>query len=59
MTDETDDIPPDNRRIDLDDMHDVRTWMFTFGCTQAELRLAVRDVGDRAEDVRNHLNKRK
>ena len=52
-------IAPDTRRIDLDDMHDVRSWMFNFGCTEAELRLAVRDAGDRAEDVRNYLQKTK
>ncbi len=59
MTDDTSQIPPDQRQIDVDDMHDVRSWMFSLGCTEAELRLAVRDVGTRAEDVRAYLLKRK
>ncbi|MDM0068366.1 DUF3606 domain-containing protein [Variovorax sp. J31P207] len=57
--DETRDIPPDDRRIDLDDMYDVRSWMFSLGCSEAELRLAVRDAGERAEDVRAYLYRRK
>jgi hypothetical protein len=59
MADPTKDITPDTRRINLDDMHDVRSWMFNLGCTEAELRLAVRDAGDRAEDVRAYLLSRK
>ncbi len=59
MTDDLSDIPPDERRINVDDMHEVRTWMFSLACTEAELRLAVRDAGTRAEDVRAYLAKRK
>ena len=59
MTAEPGDIPPDDRRIDLNDMLDVRSWMFSLGCREAELRLAVRDAGDRAEDVRAYLFRRK
>ncbi|MDM0015441.1 DUF3606 domain-containing protein [Variovorax sp. J22P168] len=59
MTDETIDIPPDERRVDVTQLHEVRSWMLAFGCSEVELRLAVRDVGDRAEDVRVHLNQRK
>ena len=61
MTDERtiDKISPDERRINLDDLHEVRSWMLTFGCTEPELRLAVRAVGDRAEDVRAYLHRTK
>lgn len=52
MTDETSDIPPDVRQINVDVLHQVRLWMFTLGCTEAEPRLAVRDVGDSPDAVR-------
>ncbi|MDM0013452.1 DUF3606 domain-containing protein [Variovorax sp. J22P168] len=38
---------------------DPANWMLTFGCSEAELQLAVRDVGDRVEDVRARLSQRK
>lgn len=59
MIDQASNIPPDNRHIDVTLLHEVRSWMLTLGCTEAELRLAVRDVGDRVEDVRAYLNQRK
>jgi hypothetical protein len=59
MTADTEDRTPDTRQINVDDMHDVRSWMFNLGCTEAELRLAVRDAGTRAEDVRAYLLKKR
>ena len=56
MTDETSDIPPDVRRINVDVPHEVRSWMFNFGCTEGELRLAVRAVGDSPDAVRAYLH---
>ncbi|MDM0035714.1 DUF3606 domain-containing protein [Variovorax sp. J22P271] len=56
MTDESRDIPPDVRRINVDVLHEVRSWMFTLGCTEAELRLAVRAVGDSPDAVRAYLH---
>ncbi len=55
MTDDPGKIPLEDRRVTLDDMHNVRAWMSYLDCDEAELRLAVRKVGDRVADVRAFL----
>lgn len=55
MTDDPGKIPLDDRRITLDAMHNVRAWMSNLECDEAELKLAVRAVGDRVADVRVFL----
>lgn len=46
---------PDNRRIDLDDRHEVRNWATSLNVSEEELRRAVEKVGTSAERVREHL----
>lgn len=55
MTDDPDKIPLDDRRVTLDDTHNVQAWMANLDCTEPELRLAVRTAGDRVADVRTFL----
>jgi hypothetical protein len=57
MTDDTSKNSPDKREINVDDMHDVRSWMLGLGCTEVELRLAVRAVGPSADAVEGFLAK--
>jgi hypothetical protein len=44
--------------ISVETLQQVRAWMTTLGCTESELRLAVRAVGHSAVDVRAYLAKR-
>ncbi len=45
-------------RIDLHESREVvRYWTTALACTEAQLRLAVNEVGVNAEDVRRHLKK--
>jgi DNA-binding response OmpR family regulator len=45
-------------RIDLYESREVvRYWTTALGCTEAQLRAAVAEVGVSADDVRHHLNK--
>ena len=48
---------PDNRRIDVNDRHEVRNWANSFNVTEEEIRRAVQKVGDSAEKVKEHLRK--
>ncbi len=60
MTDGPDDrldvIQPYAGSINVNVFHDVRMWMTTLGCTEPELRGAVREVGASAAAVRNYLH---
>lgn len=49
---------PDNRRIDLNDRHELRNWSKSLNVTEDELRRAVEQVGNAAEKVREHLRSR-
>ena len=46
---------PDYWRIDLTEPWQVRFWTREFGVTEEALRAALRDVGDHAGRVRDHL----
>jgi len=46
---------PDNRRIDVNDEHEVRNWAQSFEVTPDQLREAVAHVGTSAEKVREYL----
>lgn len=48
---------PDNKRIDINDHDEVRNWTKSIGCTPAELKKAVDEVGTSADAVRKHLKK--
>ena len=45
----------DRTRINLNEQYEVRDWIQSLGVNEATLREAVKTVGDRVEDVRNHL----
>ena len=48
----------DRKRISLTEDYEVRDWAKKFGCTEAELRAAVKAVGDSAEKVEAYLKSR-
>ena len=45
--------------IDLDDEASVRDWCAAFGCTEEQLRAAIRSVGPAPTAVRRHLRRRR
>ncbi|OOE57123.1 DUF3606 domain-containing protein [Salinivibrio kushneri] len=48
--------PDDKRRIDVSDPAEVRNWCKSFGCTEAELKAAVRAADSTyARDVQKYL----
>jgi hypothetical protein len=49
--------PRDRARVNVDEDWEVRYWCGEFGCTEVQLRAAVRAVGPMAADVRRHLGK--
>lgn len=49
--------PADRSRINVNEAWEVQYWTKTLGCTEAELRAAVRAVGVMVDDVRRHLGK--
>lgn len=48
---------PDRDRINVNQDYEVRDWAKKLGVTEDELRRAVQQVGDRADAVRQHLNR--
>ena len=49
----------DRNFISLDQEHEVRDWAKVFGCTEEQLREAVKAVGRSADDVERYINNRK
>ena len=47
--------PADTNRVELEEDWEVRWWCDRFGCTEVELRDAVRKVGPSTEDVEVEL----
>ncbi|NOK19372.1 DUF3606 domain-containing protein [Corallococcus carmarthensis] len=45
----------DRVRINVNEDWEVREWSAHFGCTEAELRAAVREVGVMVADVRRYF----
>ena len=48
----------DRARINVNEDYEVRHWCKSLGVTEDELRKAVAAVGDRADEVREHLGKK-
>jgi hypothetical protein len=48
---------PDRDRINVNEDYELRDWTKKFGVSPEELKRAVRQVGDRADAVRQHLGK--
>jgi hypothetical protein len=55
MADDPTKTGADRRLIALNQEHEVRSWTESLGCTEEQLRAAVKAVGNSAEAVRNYL----
>ena len=49
--------PADRSRVNVNESWEVRYWCKEFGCTETQLRAAVKAVGVSAAAVRAHLKK--
>ena len=45
----------ESRRINLNEPYEVRDWCQRFGCTETQLKQAVREVGVQASAVESYL----
>lgn len=59
MSDDIKKTALDRKLISLEEDYEVRDWTRSLGCTPAELRAAVKAVGNSAEKVREYLAKKK
>ena len=57
--DKTKTRPQDASRVNVHEEYEVRYWTGKFGCTEAELRNAVKQVGTSAAAVEQHLRHRR
>jgi hypothetical protein len=55
MTDDPKKTALDRKLIALHEPHEVRSWTQSLGCTETQLRDAVKAVGTSAEEVRQYL----
>jgi hypothetical protein len=58
MSDDKSKTGADRKLISLEQAHELRDWMKSLGCTEQQLRDAVKAVGHSAEAVRAHLAKK-
>jgi hypothetical protein len=58
MPDDTSKTGNDRKLISLEQDYEVRDWTQSLGCTEDELRAAVKAVGNSAEKVREYLQKK-
>lgn len=49
--------PLDAKRIDINDPAEVRNWCKSLGCTEQQLKVAVKAAGTSGASVRKHLGK--
>jgi hypothetical protein len=47
--------PADRSRVNVNEVWEVRWWCGQFGCTETQLRAAVKAVGVMVVDVRRYL----
>jgi hypothetical protein len=59
MSDDKKQTAQDRKRISLEEDYEVRDWTKSLGCTEAQLREAVKAVGNSADKVREYLTKKK
>lgn len=59
MSDDPSKTGLDRKLISLEEAHEAHSWTQSLGCTENELRAAVKSVGNSAEAVRVHLASRK
>jgi len=55
MSDNTTKTGLDRKLISLEEDYEVRDWTKSLGCTEEQLRAAVKAVGNSAEKVREYL----
>lgn len=48
--------PQDASRIKIHELYQVRWWTHELGCTERQLKEAVKEVGTSANAVRSYLN---
>ena len=58
MSDDKDKTGQDRKLISLQQDYEVRDWCKSLGCTESELRAAVKAVGNSADKVREFLRKK-
>jgi hypothetical protein len=58
MPDDTSKTGADRRFISLEQPHELRDWTQSLGCTEQQLRVAVKEVGNSADAVRRYLSKK-
>lgn len=58
MSDDKSKTGADRKLIALEQAHELRDWMKSLGCTEQQLRDAVKAVGHSAEAVRSYLAKK-
>lgn len=57
MADDKTKVGADRNFINLNEDYEVRDWAKSLGCTEEQLREAVKEVGNSAEAVRKHFGK--
>lgn len=57
--DKTKTQPQDAKRVNVNEPYELRDWSKKFGCTEEQLRNAVKNVGTSAEKVAEYLKKKK
>jgi hypothetical protein len=58
MSDDTSKTGADRKLISLEQAHELRDWTQSLGCTEQQLRDAVKAVGHSADAVRSYLAKK-
>jgi len=58
MADDKSKTGADRKLISLEQPHELRDWMASLGCTEQQLRDAVKQVGNSADAVRRYLAKK-
>lgn len=58
MSDDKSKTGADRKLISLEQAHELRDWTQSLGCTEQQLRDAVKAVGNSAEAVRAYLAKK-
>lgn len=49
---------PDSKRVNVNEVHEVRYWTQQLGVSEEELKQAVKAAGTSAEAIREHLQRR-
>ena len=58
MSDDKSKTGADRKFISLEQPHELRDWAQSLGCTEQQLREAVKEVGNSADAVRRYLSKK-